>query len=35
MDLLFLFKSPGRNPRDSPASTAGLVRTIRLTDPFT
>ena len=30
----FSFKSPGRNPKLSPASTAGRVRTIRFTSPF-
>ena len=30
----FSFKSPGKNPRLSPASTAGLVKMIRLTRPF-
>ena len=30
----FSFKSPGRNPRFSPASTAGLVKIIRLTSLF-
>ncbi|CFO32523.1 Uncharacterised protein [Staphylococcus aureus] len=30
----FSFKSPGKNPNDSPASTAGLVSTIRFTLPL-
>src|SRR5690554_4529329 len=30
----FSFKSPGKNPKDSPASTAGLVKTSFLTNPF-
>ena len=30
----FSFRSPGKKPKDSPASTAGLVNTIRLTEPL-
>ncbi len=30
---IFAIRSPGRKPRRSPASTAGLVRMMRLTSP--
>ena len=34
MDLFFSFKSPGKNPKFSPASTAGLERIIFLVSPL-